>query len=49
MKKTYNTPTLLVSGSAVVETLAGPNTAQPESVNPLIYRNRVGGSVGFGL
>ena len=49
MKRTYHTPTLLVSGTAVSQTLGGPNTSQPESVNPLVYKTRIGGSVGFGL
>ncbi|HEX5964075.1 MAG TPA: hypothetical protein VFY42_10140 [Gemmatimonadales bacterium] len=49
MKKTYNTPTLFVSGEAVRETLNSTNTSQPESVNPLVYKPRIGGSVGFGL
>jgi hypothetical protein len=49
MKKAYDTPTLLAGGDTVQETLNSSNPNRPESVNPLIYKTAIGGSIGFGL
>jgi hypothetical protein len=49
MKKAYGTPMLLASGDAVRETLNSSLTSQPETVNPQVYKPRIGGSIGFGL
>ena len=49
MKRAYAAPTLLVSGEVTQETCQSDSVAQPEPVNPLVYRNRLAGSVGFGL
>ena len=46
MTRTYTTPTVVVSGNVVHETLGGPIVTKPDSQNG---RLQGFGSIGFGL
>jgi len=48
MKKTYTTPTLLIGGDVVHETLSG-NDGNPEMTGEVIFKLALVGGVGYYL